>query len=128
MSTAYDPLATDDMADKPTSRHTKRANKFEHYASKVYGPLGFKKWYNFVFFFIFAQALFYFCWYNIRKIDVRGYWIKHAMPAEQFFFRLPRYSIGMQMHLGCECRHCSCFQPDCHSADAADSMRKLMAS
>lgn len=105
MSTAYDPLAPDEsLADKPTDRPKNRTNVVEYYASKVYNPLGFKKWYNFVFFFIFAQALFYFCWYNIRKANVAGYWIKHALPSEQFYFRRPRYSIGMQMHLGCEFR------------------------
>lgn len=92
--------------DHLSSRHpiSPQSTKTQADTPKPADPLGFQKWYNFIFFFIFAQALFYFCWYNIRKIDVQGYWIKHASPSEQYYFTRSRYGIGMQMHLGCKFR------------------------
>lgn len=102
MSTAYDPLATDEMSDPLPKAAVKQENMFQRYARMVYNFFGFKKWYNFIFWFIFGGALFFFCWYNIKSIDVRGYWLKHTSPSQYIYFRLPRYSIGMQMHLGCK--------------------------
>lgn len=66
---------------------------FKRYSRKVYNPLGFKKAYNFVFFFIFAGALLGFCLYNVRVVDVNGYWIKDAPPGDEYYFRLPRYNL-----------------------------------
>lgn len=100
MSTAYDPLAIDEHEEKTPSSSKAAPNQFQRYAAHVYNFFGFKKWYNFIFFFILGGALFFFCWHEIEKIDVRGYWLKQAMPSEVFYFRLPRYSIGLQIHLG----------------------------
>lgn len=104
MSTPYDPLATDELVEdnKLKTEPRKAPNQFARYIRMIYNPIGFKRWYNFIGFFIFGGALFFFCWHEIRKIDVRGYWIKQASPGEIYWFSKPRYSIGMQMHLGCK--------------------------
>lgn len=107
MSTAYDPLGTDEVGESiepPRSAPPKRQNRFQRYVSTGIGFLGFKKWYNFLLFFILGGALFFFCWYNIKSVDVQGYWLKHTQPGEFFYFRRRRYSIGMQIHLACGSR------------------------
>ena len=77
-----------------SEKQTANPNVVKRYARKVYNPLGFKKAYNFVFFFIFAGALLGFCLYNIRVVDVDGYWLKNgAAPGEEYYFRMPRYNI-----------------------------------
>lgn len=90
MSTpAYSPVEPSERQEKPK----KQPNVVQRYARMVYNPLGFKKVYNFIFWFIFAGALFGFCWWNIRSIDVKGHWIKDAPPGDDYYFRLPRYSL-----------------------------------
>lgn len=102
-ATAYDPLATDECTAKPERPQPKRREGIYRYPRMIYNPLGFKRWYNFVGFFIFGLALFFFCWYNIRSANVPGHWLpKVATGSEVFWFRLSRYKIGMQLHLGCK--------------------------
>lgn len=92
---AYSPVATrpEQLDTTVEKQHELQPNVVQRYARKIYNPLGFKKAYNFIFFFICAGALLGFSLYNIRAVDVNGYWIKTAAPGEEFWFRKPRYNI-----------------------------------
>lgn len=105
MSPTYSAVAVEEMPEKqadagPRSVQDvpemgqKRTNAFTKAVRKIYNPMGFKKGYNFVFFFITAGALLGFVLAEIRKIDVGGYWLETgAAPGEAYFFQLPRYKI-----------------------------------
>lgn len=92
----YSPVATDVRSTDVTSTeelaYSPQAGPIKRYARKIYNPLGFKKAYNFVFFFILAGALVGFSLYNIRSVDVDGHWMKAAAPGEPYHFRKPRYN------------------------------------
>lgn len=88
MST-YEPVAMADTTEKQASP----PNAFKRNVRKVYNPLGFKKAYNFVFFFICVGALVGFSLYNIRSVDVDGHWLKNAPPGEEYHFKKPRYNV-----------------------------------
>ncbi|KAK3708404.1 hypothetical protein LTR37_011500 [Vermiconidia calcicola] len=94
-SPPYHSLTSDGVEEK----QQKKPNAFVRAARRIYNPLGFKKGYNFILGFIFAGALLGFCLWNIRVVDVNGYWAKDSPPGEWYYFRLPRYNIGMQLHL-----------------------------
>ena len=99
----YDPLAIDEnFVEKPKP---KAPNQFQSLARNIYNPLGFKKAYNFIFFFITTGALLGFSLASLRKIDVNGYWIKNdATPSDAYYFQRSRYNIGIQIHLACRYR------------------------
>lgn len=78
---------------KDSEKQTQQPNVAKRYVRNIYNPLGFKKGYNFVFFFITAGALLGFCLYNVRSIDVDGHWMKGAPPGEEYYFRMPRYNL-----------------------------------
>lgn len=85
-----------------SEKSTPTPNVVKRYARKIYNPLGFKKAYNFVFFFILAGALLGFSLYNIRIPDVDGYWIKKAAaPGEEYSFSIPRYNLVSQHGTDC---------------------------
>ncbi|KAK3678118.1 hypothetical protein LTR78_002213 [Recurvomyces mirabilis] len=80
------------------------ANAFVRFMRKAYNPIGFKKGYNFILFFIFAGALFGFCLAKIQSLNVNGYWMNHNAPGESFWFGPDNrfYNIMIHIHL-CTC-------------------------
>jgi hypothetical protein len=88
---------------------TKPAPKgFKTWARKLYNPLGFKKGYNFVLWFIFAGALFGFTLARFMYLDFsRNFCPKGgsqgsngAAPGECYYYlNFDRYKIGILLHL-----------------------------
>jgi hypothetical protein len=85
------------------------ANAFVSRARKVYNPLGFKKGYNFVLWFIFAGALFGFLLARFSYLDFSKNFCPKggseggngAAPGECYYYlNFNQYKIGILLHLG----------------------------
>ncbi|KAF3933673.1 hypothetical protein ABW19_dt0200247 [Dactylella cylindrospora] len=78
-------------------------NKFVYYARKVYHPIGFKRGYNFVLFFIFAGAMLGFSLARTPYINVTGSsptsFASSALPTEWYWYSQGHYRIGITLHL-----------------------------
>jgi hypothetical protein len=90
----------------PTQKPTKG---FKAMARKVYNPLGFKKGYNFVLWFIFAGALFGFTLARFMYLDFSNNFCpaggstggNSAAPGECYYYlNFDQYKIGILLHLG----------------------------
>jgi hypothetical protein len=82
---------------------------FKTWARKIYNPLGFKKGYNFVLWFIFAGALFGFTLARFMYLDFSKNFCPKggsegsngAAPGECYYYlNFNRYKIGILLHLG----------------------------
>ena len=74
-------------------------NAFVRVSRKIYNPIGFKKGYNFVLFFIFAGALLGFCLARLQYLSIDGLFRKGASPGEWFYYTRTFYKVGIAIHL-----------------------------
>lgn len=79
--------------------HNSNPNAFVRAARHIYNPIGFRKGYNFVLFFIFAGALFGFCLARIQYLSIDGLFKKGAAPGEFFYYSRSFYKAGITLHL-----------------------------
>ncbi|KAJ6188551.1 hypothetical protein N7519_003459 [Penicillium mononematosum] len=81
------------------------ANAFVKVARRIYNPIGFTKGYNFVLYFIFAGALVGFCLARLQFLAFNGIFCNlesttgSAAPGECYWYSMPRYRIGIIIHL-----------------------------
>ncbi|KOS36560.1 hypothetical protein ACN38_g12692 [Penicillium nordicum] len=81
------------------------ANTFVKVARRIYNPIGFTKGYNFVLYFIFAGALLGFCLARLQFLAFNGIFCNlesttgSAAPGECYWYSMPRYRIGIIIHL-----------------------------
>nr|OQO32174.1 hypothetical protein B0A51_00543 [Rachicladosporium sp. CCFEE 5018] len=88
-------------------RHSgKDANAFVRTMRLVYNPIGFKKGYNFVLFFITVGYLFGFTLSRLQYFSIGGVFCKpggkglnHAVPAECYYYARDPYKLGIKLHL-----------------------------
>ncbi|KAL8812880.1 MAG: hypothetical protein Q9200_000702 [Gallowayella weberi] len=78
---------------------SKPPNGFVHGMRKVYNPIGFKKGYNFTFWFIFAVGLFGFCLARVQYLSIGGKFKDGSSPGEWFYLRDGHERIGITLHL-----------------------------
>ena len=76
-------------------------NAFVRIMRKVYNPIGFKKGYNFVLWFIFAGAMFGFILARLQFLNVDGVFQYQSAPGEWFWYSNRFYHIGIVLHLAC---------------------------
>ena len=74
-------------------------NGFVKTARKVYHPIGFKKGYNFILFFIFAGAMMGFCLARLEYLSINGIFKKGAAPGEWYYYSRSFYKAGITLHL-----------------------------
>lgn len=78
-------------------------NLFVTLARRLYHPLGFKRGYNFVLFFIFAGALTGFCLAKLQYFNYYGIFCGRgrggAAPGECFYYLQGHEKVGMILHL-----------------------------
>ncbi|KAI4149438.1 MAG: hypothetical protein LQ340_004624 [Diploschistes diacapsis] len=87
------------------------ANGFVRVARKVYNPIGFKKGYNFILFFIFNGALFGFTLARLEYLSIWGVFcnassapqgVNGAAPGECYWYaNFPTLKAGITLHLSC---------------------------
>ncbi|KAG6363684.1 hypothetical protein INS49_008785 [Diaporthe citri] len=90
------------MADSNKARE----NSFVRTMRKAYHPIGFKKGYNFVLWFIFAGALMGFTLARLQYLDFHGVFFSagdsggnHAAPGECLYYLRGHEKIGIILHL-----------------------------
>ena len=90
-------------------------NAFVRNVRKVYHPLGFKKGYNFVLFFIFGGAMLGFIFARIAYLNIDGVFCAFppknnlaAAPGECYYYRRGFKRVGIILHLACILRELSC--------------------
>lgn len=90
------------MADSDKARQ----NSFVRTMRKAYHPIGFKKGYNFVLWFIFAGALMGFTLARLQYLDFHGVFCSagssggnHAAPGECLYYLRGHEKIGIILHL-----------------------------
>ncbi|EMC91919.1 hypothetical protein BAUCODRAFT_57336, partial [Baudoinia panamericana UAMH 10762] len=76
-------------------------NAFVRVMRKAYHPIGFKKGYNAVLWFIFAGALLGFSLSKLPIMNVNGVFSKQAAPGEWFWYSKKFYNIFIHIHLIC---------------------------
>lgn len=79
--------------------YNENPNGFVRNARKVYHPIGFKKGYNFVLFFIFAGAMMGFCLARLEYFSLNGIFKAGAAPGEWFYYSQSFYQAGIALHL-----------------------------
>ena len=79
------------------SPHT--PNGFVRFMRKIYHPIGFQKGYNFILWFIFAGALFFFSLARFEYLSWPRY-SKGSAPGEMYFMNRSFYKSGLLLHLG----------------------------
>ena len=82
-------------------QYNENPNTFVRFARKIYHPIGFKKGYNFILFFIFAGALFGFCLARLQYLSIDGVFKNGAAPGEWFYYSRTFYKVGIALHLAC---------------------------
>jgi uncharacterized membrane protein len=75
------------------------ANAFVRFMRHVYHPIGFKKGYNFVLWFIFAGAFFGFLLARAQYLAIDTVFKKDAAPGEWYYYQGGIYKIGITLHL-----------------------------
>ncbi|KUM61982.1 hypothetical protein ACN42_g5096 [Penicillium freii] len=81
------------------------ANAFVKVARRIYNPIGFTRGYNFVLYFIFAGAIVGFCLSRLQFLAFNGIFCNmqsttgSAAPGECYWYAMPRYRIGIILHL-----------------------------
>jgi uncharacterized membrane protein len=74
-------------------------NAFVGFMRKIYHPIGFKKGYNFVLWFIFSGAFFGFLLARAQYLDVNGKFKAGAAPGEWYYYSQKFYHVGITLHL-----------------------------
>lgn len=74
-------------------------NAFVGFMRKVYRPIGFKKGYNFVLWFIFSGAFFGFLLARLTYLDINGKFKEGTAPGEWYYYKENFYKIGITLHL-----------------------------
>ena len=82
--------------------HNPNPNAFVRFMRQAYNPIGFKKGYNFILFFIFAGAMLGFCLARLEYLSIDGLFKKGAAPGEFYYYDAKKYrKIGIALHLYC---------------------------
>ena len=79
--------------------HNPNPNKFVRFMRHIYNPIGFKKGYNFILFFIFAGALLGFALARAQYLSINGAFKAGAAPGEWFYYTRHFYQVGITLHL-----------------------------
>ncbi|KAK6507887.1 hypothetical protein TWF481_006308 [Arthrobotrys musiformis] len=86
----------------PTPPPTDDANRFVRIARKLYHPIGFKKGYNFTFWFICCGAMLGFCAARLMYLNIEGIFFESTLVAEKYWYSsFSIYRIGITIHLAC---------------------------
>ena len=81
--------------------HNENPNAFVRAMRQVYNPIGFKKGYNFILFFIFGGALLGFTLARLQYLSIDGVFKKGAAPGEFFYYSRHFYKVAIALHLCC---------------------------
>ncbi|KAK6337116.1 hypothetical protein TWF718_009901 [Orbilia javanica] len=86
----------------PSPIPTDDANIFVRTARKLYHPIGFRKGYNFTFWFICCGAMLGFCAARAMYLDIEGTFFESTLLSEKYWYSTySLYRIGITIHLAC---------------------------
>ncbi|KAK6343630.1 hypothetical protein TWF730_011221 [Orbilia blumenaviensis] len=78
------------------------ANAFVRIARKLYHPIGFRKGYNFTFWFICCGAMLGFCAARIMYLNIEGVFFESTLLSEKYWYTtVSLYRLGITIHLAC---------------------------
>ncbi|RVD89590.1 uncharacterized protein DFL_000592 [Arthrobotrys flagrans] len=107
----YDPSYSDLDLKSPSSiakptppppPPTDNPNMFVRIARKFYHPIGFRKGYNFTFWFICCGAMLGFCAVRTTYLDIEGVFFESTLLSEKYWYsNFSIYRLGITIHLAC---------------------------
>ncbi|KAK6513114.1 hypothetical protein TWF506_009280 [Arthrobotrys conoides] len=78
------------------------ANLFVRIARRFYHPIGFRKGYNFTFWFICCGAMLGFCAARVTYLNIEGVFFESTLLSEKYWYsNFSIYRLGITIHLAC---------------------------